>query len=162
LNELKKYVLKGGVVLCDAAGEQRVRAPRLRDQLDNIITGSKLEPIPAGRSGRWQRQRPDAEAPPMNHVSTPIVPTGESPMASRRHRRHPPAGDPDLSRSLFPPAPPAATQPATTRWQAPKVNADRAISRRVSQLRAGRRMGAAENLRLKDSSSARSGRDLLR
>jgi hypothetical protein len=72
LNELKKYVIKGGVVICDAAGGNSEFAKSAADQLDNIITGSKFEMINPDDPALAAGQGPDAAAAPMLN-SAPIV-----------------------------------------------------------------------------------------
>jgi hypothetical protein len=72
LNELKKYVIKGGVVICDAAGGNSEFAKSAADKLDNIITGSKFEMINPDDPALAAGQGPDAAAAPMLN-SAPIV-----------------------------------------------------------------------------------------
>jgi hypothetical protein len=141
LNELKKYVLKGGVVLCDAAGGNTEFAASASDQLDNIITGSKFEPINADDPAMAAGKGPDAAAAPMI-TSTPIVQPENSMAAAATQASTQPAG-----RSLFPPVPAAATQPATTQAITKVLLPGGFPVEYRSFARA--RLGSTDNLRLK-------------
>ncbi|MDB5321846.1 MAG: hypothetical protein JWN40_3477 [Phycisphaerales bacterium] len=148
LNELKKYVLKGGVVLCDAAGGNSEFATAAADQLDNIITGSKLEPITADDPAMAAGKGPDAAAAPMI-TSTPIV-QPENSMASVVAAATQAATQPSTQpagKTLFPTLPPAATQPATTQASTKVLLPGGFPVEYRSFARA--RLGSSDNLRLK-------------
>ena len=139
LNELKKYVLKGGVVLCDAAGGNSEFAKTAAGQLDDIITGSKLEPINADDPVLAAGTGPDEAAAPMI-TSTPIVQpdaAGNSPTTL-----------PTTGRNLFPDAPGATTQPATTQSAVAKVTLPGGFPVEYRSF-ARARLGTTDNLRLK-------------
>lgn len=101
--ELRRFVIKGGVLLCDAAGGDADFAFSAEAALGDIITGAKLAPIPpedpifALPKGTQSVAAPMIAAAPISVGSPASAPTSQ------------PAGKPGLLPDL-----PPATQPTTT------------------------------------------------
>jgi hypothetical protein len=107
IGELRRYVIKGGVILCDAAGGSGDFASSAEAALGEIVTGSKFVPIPSTDPVlRLPAGTTAAEAPMI--ASTKSAP---SDAAAR------PTTSPARSGSLFgdmtPTTQPASTQAAT-------------------------------------------------
>ncbi|HEY7119335.1 MAG TPA: DUF4159 domain-containing protein, partial [Tepidisphaeraceae bacterium] len=143
VNELKKYVIKGGVVLCDAAGGDGAFASSVQTALDDIIAGSKFAPIPpddkalALPGGTKAADAPMIASAPIVQPETALAGAAATTQAAAK------------SGALLPEVPPvAASQPATTQAAAAKVMlpGDFPVEYRSF---ARSRMGASQVLRLK-------------
>jgi hypothetical protein len=142
LNELKKYVIKGGVVICDAAGGNSEFAKSATDQLDNIITGSKFEPINADDPALAAGKGPDAAASPMLLTAPIVQPQTEDSSAATQPSMQ------TSGRALLPTVTTQPTsQPATTQ-ATPTVTLPGGFPVEYRSF-ARQHLGATQNLRLK-------------
>jgi hypothetical protein len=137
LSEIRKFVIKGGVVVCDAAGGDSEFAASAETQLAQIIAGSKLEPIAADDAALAAGKGGDAGAPMV--APGPVFQPGA---ATTTQPTTEPSG-----KSLLPDGPPPATQPAATQAVARAMLPGNFPIEYRSFARA--RMGTTENLRLK-------------
>jgi hypothetical protein len=110
--ELRRYVIKGGVILCDAAGGDTEFAVSAEAALGEIVTGAKLAPIPPDDAVLALPKGTQSVAAPMIAATPVSVGAGASGTTA--------PATPSSGRSLLPDLPPstrpttaAATQSAT-------------------------------------------------
>jgi hypothetical protein len=140
LNELKMYAIKGGTLICDAAGGDGDFATTAQAQLAQIIGGAKLEPIAPDDPVLAAGKGPDNAAAPMIADQPILQPETTAPPAATQPSTQ-------ATRQLLPDVPKPATQPATTQAAAKvMLPGDFPIEYRAY---ARARMGNAQVLRLK-------------
>lgn len=137
MNEIRKYVIKGGVIVCDAAGGNSEFAASAEKQLEQIVAGAKLESIGADDAVMASAKGAEGTAAPMVAPGPIFQPQSDATTQPATQ----PAG-----KSLLPEEPVAATKPTTQASGRVMLAGDFPVSYRSF---AKSRLGATENLRLK-------------
>jgi hypothetical protein len=137
MNEIRKFIIKGGVIVCDAAGGNTEFAASAEKQFEQIVAGAQLEPI--GMDDPVMASAKGAEG-----TAAPMVAPGplfQPQSASTTQPTNQPAG-----RELLPDATAATTQPTTQAVARAMLPGNFPVTYRSF---AKNRLGNTDNLRLK-------------